>query len=196
MSEPFPSPLRLAPLVALDPIGRPELNACLLAWGHRMGPWRRPTFRNGGAGGFHHGLRVCGELVAVLAAGDLIRETAGGFTRADAFELGRVCAVSSPWTTAALRLWREAVFPELCAAYGWRWAISYQTRRIHTGGLYRYDGWVWLGASSSGTDGRSGRVGRPKTIWGWCADRDERLAVAEERAQASVLPARLRRRAT
>ena len=28
------------PIARLDAISRAELNACLTAWGHRMGPWR------------------------------------------------------------------------------------------------------------------------------------------------------------
>ena len=54
----------LAPLVSFDAIEKDELNRCLVAWGHKMGPWERPTFR-----GWFHGLRHDGQLVAVLATG-------------------------------------------------------------------------------------------------------------------------------
>ncbi|MGX7709152.1 hypothetical protein [Methylobacterium sp. Gmos1] len=170
------------PLVSFDAISLEELNRCLVAWEHKMGPWRRPAY---GVEWFH-GLRFNGELVAVLAAARLIGATAGGFTRSEAFELGRVCAGRPNTNTAALRLWRETVFPALCAAHGFRWAISYQDRRLHTGGLYKWDGWVWLGQSSSGTDARSGVVGRPKNIWGWCINPAEMSAVATERAKLRV----------
>jgi antitoxin VapB len=165
------------PLVAFDEITLDELNTCLVAWEHKMGPWRRPAYGRE----WFHGLRFNGELVAVVAAARLITATAGGFGRDEAFEVGRVCAGRPHLNTACLRLWREAVFPALCREHGFRWAISYQDRKLHTGGLYKWDGWVWLGQSSSGTDARSGVVGRPKTIWGWCADAEERARIASER---------------
>jgi antitoxin VapB len=129
-----------------------------------MGPWERPPeFAE-----WFHGLRHNGELVAVLAAGQLIRATTcGGLTRAEAFELGRVCAARRNINRAALRLWREFVAPAIAHAHGYRWVISYQDAKLHKGDLYRFDGWKQLGASRSGTDQRSGRKGRSKIIWGW-----------------------------
>lgn len=62
-----------------------------------------------------------------------------------------------------LRLWREFVFP----AMGYQFAISYQDAALHSGNLYRFDGWTRIGYSSSGTDARSGRRGRNKFIWQW-----------------------------
>jgi antitoxin VapB len=168
----------ITPLVTFDSITLDECNRCLVAWQHKMGPWTRPPFKT-----WLHGLRHNGELVAVLAATTLITPQAGGFTRDEAIELGRVCAGRPHTNTVALRLWREFVFPEICRANGYRWAISYQDRKLHTGGLYKWDGWVWLGKSSSGTDPRGGVVkGRSKNIWGWCADGEERATVAKARA--------------
>jgi hypothetical protein len=111
-----------------------------------------------------------------------------GFSRDEAVELGRVCAGRKWMNTVAVRLWREVVFPGLCRAYGFRWAISYQDRKLHTGGLYRWDGWVWLGQSSSGRDARSGAPGRQKNIWGWCADDEERQRIAAERQKRDRRP--------
>lgn len=154
------------PLVSFDSIDRDELNACLVAWGHKMGPLRRPDY------GFalSHGLRHDGELVAVVAADGLVRESCAGLSRAEAWELARVCAARPDLCRVAVRLWREFVFPAMARVHGFSWAVSYQDAVQHTGNLYRFDGWVPLKESSSGSDARSGRKGRRKVIWGWHAD--------------------------
>lgn len=153
-----------APLVSLDAIDRAELNDCLQRWEHKMGTWRRPPELSE----WFHGLRHDGELVAVMAAGQLIRATTvGGLTRAQAFELGRVCAARPHINRAALRLWREFVAPAIARAHGYQWIISYQDAKLHTGNMYRFDGWKKLGVSRSGTDQRSGAKGRSKIVWGW-----------------------------
>lgn len=160
----------LPPLIGFDAIGRDELNRCLVAWDHKMGPWERPeNFPE-----WFHGLRHNGELIAVLAAAALIKEPVAGLLRTEAVELGRVCAARPAINRAAVRLWREFVFPSLCTVNGQAWVISYQDAVMHTGGLYRFDGWIKLGVSSSGTDPRAiggGRTGRRKVIWGFSHDR-------------------------
>lgn len=158
--------LLLDPLVSFDAINRDELNRCLIAWGHKMGPWDRPNY---GREAFH-GLRHNGELVAVTAAASLISEKTVNLTRDDAFELGRVCASRRDLNRVVLRLWREFVFPPMCLVHGWTWVISYQDAALHSGDLYRFDGWAKLGFSHSGTDRRSSRRGRDKVIWGWSSD--------------------------
>jgi hypothetical protein len=168
------------PLISFDAISRGDLNDCLIAWQYRMGPWERPNYRE-----IFHGLRHDGQLVAVCAAGDLIRETCAGFTRDEAVELGRVCAARRDLCRVVLRLWREFVFPALCRAHGWSWVVSYQDAVMHRGDLYRFDGWVRAGESRSGTDARSGRKGRSKVIWAWCADRRAREEVASLYAEAA-----------
>lgn len=157
----------VAPLVDFDCITRGDMNRCLTAWGHKMGPWARPA----GFPEWFYALRHHGMPVAVTAAGALIRSRVAGFTREEAVELGRLCAVRPGLNRVALRLWREFVFPAL----PYRWAVSYQDNAMHTGDLYRFDGWVRLGRSRSGTDPRriEGR-GRDKIIWGWCDDPAER----------------------
>lgn len=151
----------LFPLVTFDAISRGELNACLVAWGHKMGPCERAT------AGWSHGLQFEGELVAVVATDTLIRETCAGFGRSQAVELSRLCSCSPALTRVALRLWREFVFCRLCVSSGYRWAVSYQCEALHTGNTYRFDGWIPVGRSSSGTDPRGNRKGRRKTIWAW-----------------------------
>lgn len=166
----------VAPIAHLAQIDRDTLNRALVDWGHRMGPWDRPNFRDAWFHGLHHN----GQLVAVVACGDLIREhvttTAGPLDRSQAFELGRLCAVRPHLCRAMLRLWREFVFPAICDRHGYSWVVSYQDAVMHRGDVYRFDGWVEIGRSSSGTDTRSGRKGRRKVIWGWAQDRQSMTA--------------------
>ena len=170
------------PIQHIDVIDLDQLNRCLVAWGHKMGPWTRPAF----GGPWFHGMFHHGELVALTAAGTLIRERCAGLTRDDAVELGRVCAVRPDLCRPMLRLWREMVFPDLCRSRGWRWAVSYQDEALHSGNLYRFDGWLLLGRSSSGSDQRRGGKGQSKSIWGWCLDRNEMAA----RKTAFAMPRR------
>lgn len=151
----------LFPDITFRPIGRDTLNQCLVAWGHKMGPVRRPT------GGWSHALLVDGEPVAVAATDTLIRPRVAGLTRHEAVELSRLCAARPDLSRVALRLWRSFVFPALCEECGFTWALSYQDAALHSGNLYRFDGWVRLATSRSGTDPRTGRKGRRKIIWGW-----------------------------
>lgn len=151
-------PSFLPPLVSFDSIDLDELNRCLVAWGHRMGPLNRPM----GVGPLH-GLMHHGRTVAVAATAGLMAERCSGLGRDQAVELARVCAVRRDLCRVVLRLWREFVFPML----GREWAVSYQDTAHHSGNLYRFDGWQRLGTSHSGTDRRSGRKGRDKVIWGW-----------------------------
>jgi antitoxin VapB len=161
------APLRF-PTVTLEEIGRPELNVWLTAWQHRMGPIRRPY------SGWAHALLQDGRPVAVASTDRLIRQQAAGLTRSEAVELSRLGASRPDLSRAMLWLWRVFVFPELAIAHGFRWAISYQDKAMHKGNLYRFDGWIALALSNSGTDSRSGRRGRRKVVWGWCDDEDER----------------------
>lgn len=150
-----------APLVSFDAIEHDELNACLVQWGHKMGGVNRPTPTRA------HGLRHDGRLVAVTATDHLMAERCGGFTRAQAVELSRVCAERRDLNRVVLRLWREFVFPAMAAARGIRCAISYQDAALHTGDLYRFDGWTRTTFTHSGKDTRSGRPGRDKWVWVW-----------------------------
>ncbi|MCG8595637.1 MAG: hypothetical protein MI785_14915 [Kiloniellales bacterium] len=158
----------LTPLVSFDPIPIEHLNRCLLAWGHKMGPLRRPFAHLDRAYGLFHD----GRIVGVVSTSPLVRETAAGMGREECCELSRLCCARPDLCRVVLRLWREFVFPTL----GKPWAISYQHAVAHSGNLYRFDGWVRLGTSRSGTDARSGRRGRRKVIWGWSADPTTRKA--------------------
>lgn len=151
------------PLVSFDSVDPDELNQCLVAWGHKMGPVNRPT------PGWSHGMRENGRLVAVTSTDLLMAPNVAGFSREQAVELSRVCAERRDLCRVVLRLWREFVFPALARERGYSWALSYQDAVLHSGNLYRFDGWQEVGRSHSGTDTRSGRKGRTKVIWGWPA---------------------------
>lgn len=158
------------PLVSFDLINEDELNRCLVDWGHQMGPLNRPLQYGGGA----HGLRHSGELVAVTAWSTLIRENCAGLDflpRETTTELSRVCAARPDLCRVALRMWREFALPSIRDARRHEWAVSYQDAHLHSGDLYRFDGWVKLGVfRSGGHDPRTNRKGRTGFVWGWHAD--------------------------
>lgn len=152
----------ILPPVTFEEIDLATANACLVEWGHRMGPLLR-----GNQAGTHYALYHEGRPVAVAMTSTLIRERVGGglghLTRENCMELSRLCAVRPGLCRVALRLWREFVFPAL----GVPFAISYQDADLHSGNTYRFDGWKRMAYSHSGTDKRSGRKGRDKWIWVW-----------------------------
>lgn len=174
----------LPPLVAFDAITIAEINRCLVAWDHKMGPLNRPDY------GFarFHGLRHAGELVAVVAADQLIPPKTCGLSRRQAFELTRLCACRPDLCRVVLRLWREFVFPALATAWQMQWAISYQDRHLHQGDVYRFDGWLPIGETRSGTDKRAAggkRKGRNKRVWGWHPEESTRRGARAALAVAS-----------
>jgi hypothetical protein len=151
------------PAVVFDSVPLVEANRMLVDWGHKMGALER-----GNSAALQcHALFVHGEPMAVVCTSSLIREVVGGglrhLTRQNTVELSRLCAAERWACRVALRLWREVVFP----GTGYVHAITYQDTALHTGNLYRFDGWHRAGYSSSGTDSRSGRKGRRKAIWLW-----------------------------
>jgi hypothetical protein len=149
------------PLVEFDSMPIGEANQLLERWGHKMGPLNRPYGVVAA-----HSLLLHGSPVAVVMTAELVAPTVGGapfLNRNNAIELARVCAADRDWNRAALRLWRKAVFP----GYRKQYAVSYQDATLHTGDLYRFDGWVKVGFSHSGPDRRSGRQGRDKWVWVW-----------------------------
>lgn len=155
----------LFPHVVFDRIDLASANDCLLRWGHRMGQLHRPYADQADYRALFHD----GQPVAVALASGLVREGVGGegaehLNRENTIELARLCAARPHLCRAALRLWREFVFPAL----GYRYAMSYQDADLHNGATYRFDGWKRIAfARAGGTDARSGRVGRDKWVWVW-----------------------------
>lgn len=175
----------VSPLAHIEAIDRSTLNECLDRWGHRMGPYSRPAF----AFEAHYALMEHGLPVAVAAAGETVRETVGdtGIRRVDCVELVRLCAARPALTRPMLRLWREFVFPAIGRAHSRRIAVSYQDEALHSGNLYRFDGWVLIGkGGGGGTDARTGRRSRSMNVWGWCWDADDLalLRIGAERRAA------------
>lgn len=159
----------VAPIAHIEAIDRTELNRLLVLWGHRMGPYMRPNFTIEA----HHALFEHGRPVAVVAAGETVRERVGktSIQRNEAVELVRVCAEREHLCRPVLRLWREIIFPALSVSHARPFAVSYQDEALHSGNLYRFDGWVELGKGGrGGPDSRTGRPGRRLRIWGWAAD--------------------------
>jgi len=149
------------PLVSFSRITLDEANELLIRWSHKMGPLRR-----GHQGAVCYALFCEGEPMAVTTASNLISPRVGGaahLTRDNTIELSRLCAARPGLCRVALRLWREFVFPRL----GYRYAMSYQDADMHSGNTYRFDGWQRVGYSHSGTDTRTGRLGRNKYVWQW-----------------------------
>lgn len=152
------------PMAQLQEITQEQLNRCLIAWEHKMGPMLRVP----GYGAWYHALIQDGEALAVTATSTLIRTHAGGglehLTRDTTVELSRLCAARPGLNRVMLRLWREIVFPSL----GYSAAISYQDAVVHAGDTYRFDGWRRSPRRSrSGTDQRTGAIGRDKWLWVW-----------------------------
>ena len=176
-----------APIAHIEAIDRAALNRLLVAWGHRMGPYTRPSY----AIEAHHALFQHGEPVAVTAAGDTVREVVGqtGIPRSRCVELVRLCAARRDLCRPMLRLWREMVFPAIGAVHGRDLAVSYQDEALHSGDVYRFDGWVMLTrAGGGGPDSRTGRLGRKMKVWGWPADASRQVldtAIAQAEAEGA-----------
>ena len=163
--SPFIKPASFFPLCSFEGIELEEANACLIAWGHKMGPLKR-----GNQGAWCHALFHEGRPVAVTTASYLISANVGGglkhLRRENTVELSRLCAERPHLCRVALRIWREFVFPTL----NFQYAMSYQDADLHNGNTYRFDGWQRHGTLlHSGTDTRSGRPGRSKYVWTWNA---------------------------
>lgn len=156
----------LAPVVHIDAIDRDELNRWLVAWGHRMGEFKRPRYTIEA----HHAMFHNGVPVAVATASETVREVVGdtGIRRVECVELARLCAARPHLCRPMLRLWREFVFPAVALAHHRSCAVSYQDTALHSGDVYRFDGWRKAGTGGGGgRDARSGRHGRKMNIWVW-----------------------------
>lgn len=165
-----------APIQHIDAIDRADLNRLLVAWGHRMGAYSRPSY----AIEAHYAMFEHGEPVAVAAAGETVREVVGqtGIRREQCVELARLCAVRPGLCRPMLRLWREMVFPALATMHGRALAVSYQDEALHTGDVYRFDGWLMIGrGGGGGADARTGRAGRRMKIWAWPPDAARSVAL-------------------
>lgn len=166
----------IAPIMHIEAVSRDELNRLLIAWGHRMGPLTRPSYTIEA----HHALYHNGAPIAVTSAGETVREVVGqtGIRRDQCVELTRLCASRRDLCRPMLRLWREIIFPAIARVHNRDIAVSYQDESLHTGDVYRFDGWFLLGkGGGGGKDARTGRHGRKMKIWGWPPEEAKRLLV-------------------
>jgi hypothetical protein len=157
----------ISPIQHLEMIEPGRAAAFLIRHEHKMGPCRRPRGKV-----ICHGLFAHGALRAVTVTAEIVGATCASLTRAQTIELARLCADGPSLNRVMLRLWREFVFP----AFNRDWAVSYQDETLHTGNIYRFDGWTRIAVKQhSGTDRRTGRGGRDKSVWAWA--NKERAAV-------------------
>ena len=170
------------PIAGVYPTPLDDANRLLVDWGHRLGPCNRP---------FHQEafrLDVGSRPVAVAISASTVSAHAGGYDRHELVELARQAACE-PWASRVmLRLWRETLAP-LWPCWPVRAAISYSKNSMHTGDLYRFDGWEKFtvnGGSGGGGTYSTKRapgdaVSGPKTGWMWRFDAVEARAALEAR---------------
>ena len=161
------------PIAGLYPVSMVTANRCLEAWGHRLGSVNRPFHQEA------YGLEVEGGLVAVATSGSTVSRTVAGYQRNEVVELTRLAASSPTLSRVMLRLWRELCAPRW-ASWPVRAAVSYSHNLMHTGNLYRFDGWervrVDAGSGGGGTwskqRGTADAVYGPKSLWVWRFERE------------------------
>lgn len=158
--------LLVAPIAHVESVDRREANRLLVQWEHRMGAFNRPNY----AIEAHHVLFENGAPIAVTSTSETAREVVGQtrIRRDEVVELARLCASRRDLNRAMLRLWRELILPAMLRAHGRSFAVSYQDEAFHTGDVYRFDGWIDIGAGGGGgNDIRTGRQSRKMRIWGF-----------------------------
>lgn len=154
------------PMAGLYPIDVDDANDLLVRWHHKLGPCERP-FRSEA-----FVLELQGEPISVAISASTVSDTVGGYGRQEVVELARL-ASSTPWTNRVmLRLWREACAPRW-KCWPVKALISYSHNAMHSGDLYRFDGWEKVredcGSNGGGPWSRkryAGDVVRgSKTLW-------------------------------
>lgn len=162
--------LLTVPMVGVMPMDLDDANRLLLAWQHKLGPCYRPFRTEAFA------LEVDGVPAAIAMSASIVSTTVAGFRRNEVVELARCCAApTAPWANRVMfRLWRE-VCAQRWACWPVKAAISYHHQGLHTGDLYRFDGWTKeredCGSSGGGAwsrkrDGSEAVAGK-KTLWVW-----------------------------
>lgn len=157
-----------APIAGVYPFDVDEANALLVEWGHKLGPCNRPFHQEAFA------LESRGRIVAVAISASIVNGPVGGFQRNEVVELARQAACERWANRVMIRLWREVCAP-LWPCWPVKAAVSYSHNAMHSGDLYRFDGWErWktdAGSSGGGTWGRQRKntdaVYGKKTLWGY-----------------------------
>ena len=162
------APLFDIPAVGVYPVTVAQANELLMHWGHKLGACERPFYSEAFA------LLVHQRPVAVAISASVVGQPVAGFRRYEVVELARQAACE-PWANRVMiRLWREVCAP------AWKcWpvkaAVSYSHNGMHSGDLYRFDGWEKVredcGSSGGGTWSSPRAKGDPmhgrKTLWIW-----------------------------
>ncbi len=159
------------PVCGVFPISNADANRLLVAWQHKLGTCDRPFRMESFA------LEVAGRPVAVAISASIVHGPVDGLQVNEVVELARLAACE-PWANRVmLRVWREVCAPKYEC---WRpkAAVSYSHNKLHTGDLYRFDGWRKV-KTNCGTTGKAGNWGRRgegyqnealhglKTLWMW-----------------------------
>jgi hypothetical protein len=182
-AEPLVAQPRLldAPMCGLAPLALDDANRLLVAWGHRLGPVRRPFAQEA------YALELDGRPISVAVSASTVGDAVAGtlvdrpvrYARQEVVELARLASdPGERWATRVmLRLWRE-----VCAPRWHCWpvlaAVSYSHNALHAGDLYRFDGWTKIadGRGSMGGGSWSRRryateaVYGKKSLWLWRYD--------------------------
>ncbi len=158
-----------APVVGLYQIAVHRANELLAMWGHKLGPCGRPFHSEAFAIEFH------GDPIAVAISASVVNGPVGGLERDQVVELARLAARVRWANRVMLRLWRETCAPAW-PCWPVRAAVSYSHNAMHSGNLYRFDGWEKV-REDCGSSGGGGTWGRPradgdavrgsKTLWLW-----------------------------
>ena len=157
--------------VAASAIPVIEANALLVAWGHRLGPCRRPFSQRA------YALLIDGQPVSVAMSASAVSVTVAGYRRDQVVELARLCsAPGHAWATRVmLRVWRE-VFAQRWPDWSVLAAISYSQNAHHRGDLYRFDGWSRVRTDAGHPPGRTATWAKygsdhpargAKSLWIW-----------------------------
>jgi hypothetical protein len=175
-----------APLAALSVLTIADANRLLVAWEHKLGPIHRPFAMEA------YALELDGRPIAVAVSASTVSSHVAGwwqlakredpvrYERQEIVELARCAAAPDvAWANRVmLRLWREVCAPRW---RGWpiKASVSYSHNGLHTGQLYKFDGWRKInercGSSGGGawsrkrsaTEAVSGR----KSLWVYRYDR-------------------------
>ena len=130
--------MSLFPLVAWERLDNWKAHIALVEWGHYLGPCNRPFGKQS------FGLYLDGNLVSVAVSASPVAPSCADLARKTIVELARLCTHPDhrDMTRVALRLWRKTAAAEWSRQY---WPVvayvSYARKDLHTGDIYRFDGW-------------------------------------------------------
>lgn len=156
-------------MVGLMPCSIDDANDLLVAWGHRLGPCNRPFGQIG------YVLEFLGVPVSVAISASTVSDTVAGFRRMDVVECARQCSdPAESWASRIMiRLWRQVCAPKW-PYWPVKAGISYSKNSMHSGNLYRFDGWEkvsddcgFVSGSNYGRGVEDYPAAGKKTLWIW-----------------------------